>query len=71
MCAVRNGVRCGVPVRVAGELRLRLAQPSVHTLDASAGVRLRVVAAPAVTIDVTNVPEQVCVCEHACMHTCM
>lgn len=43
---------------IAGELWIRLLQPSVRSLDASATKRMRVVAAPAILVDVVNLPEQ-------------
>ncbi len=46
-----------VPTRLAGELSLRLVQPSVLSIDLSATAKLKVVAAPAVSIDVVNIPE--------------
>jgi len=47
-----------VPVRIAGELWIRLLQPSAHQLDVSATKRLKVCASPAVSVDVVNLPEQ-------------
>ena len=46
-----------VPTRLAGELSLRLVQPSVLSIDLSATAKIKVVAARAVSIDVVNVPE--------------
>jgi len=54
----RGQVTQRVPVRVAGELWVRLLQPSAHGLDSDATQRLRVVPAPAISIDVLNLPEQ-------------
>jgi len=47
-----------VPTRVAGELWIRLLQPSAHGLDTSATKRVRVTAASAISVDVVNIPEQ-------------
>ena len=54
----RGVVTQRVPVRVSGEMWVRLLQPSAHALDASATKRLRVIASPAISIDVVNIPEQ-------------
>ena len=46
-----------VPTRVAGDLLLRLVQPTIPNLDLSSQRRLKVVSAHAVSIDVVNMPE--------------
>jgi len=46
-----------VPTRIAGEMLLRLVQPSLLSVDVSSTARLRVMPATAVSIDVANMPE--------------
>ena len=47
-----------VPTRVAGDLSLRLVQPSIANVDLSSRAKIKVVAAEAVSIDVVNMPEE-------------
>ena len=58
MLALTNGVATErVPTRVAGELTVKMVQPSPPTADASGQVRVKVTPGKATSVDVLNIPE--------------
>ena len=46
-----------VPTQVAGELTIRMAQPSHPTVEHGGAARIKVVAGKATSVDVLNIPE--------------
>ena len=46
-----------VPTRVAGELSLKMVQPSLPTIEHGGSARVKVVAGKASSVDVLNIPE--------------